>query len=485
MRKVCIQCCREYASNVGFCDRDGQHLHSILTEYGHDAASVVGRVLDGRYLVDAMLGAGGMGIVLGAHHVFLARRVAIKLLRPELLAFKSVRGRFFREARTASTISHPNVVEVIDFGVTRDDLCYLVMEYLDGIDLGTRARGQGPMPVAEVMQIGYEVARALAAIHAAGVVHRDLKPENVSLMSGGSADRIRLKVLDFGIAGIMAAPDGERLTKHGHAIGTPHYMSPEQCEGDAVDGRSDLYALGCIMWELAVGRPPFGGSTPLEILSAHITKSAPLPSTLRPSLPLWFDEIVMKCLAKRATDRWGSARELGAAIGHRIARSSLTPSSGIARPRPREELLSAVDQALPVAAMDAPTIPIDAEQMQQMITESAVTATPRVRLGNADPFLSRVVVNAYALPSTNISSVGLISRSEALALGGVDAVLEVVFHWGGRYRYLGAEAEGRALVEAAEAGESVGRLFNRLVRHWPETVTGKLGPKGVFEPLEF
>ena len=484
MRKVCIQCCREYAFDVGYCDRDGEPLHDVLTEYGHDAASVVGRVLDGRYLIDTLLGAGGMGIVLGARHVFLSRRVAIKLLRPELLAFKSVRGRFFREARTASTITHPNVVEVIDFGVTRDDLCYLVMEYLDGIDLGTRARGHGPMPVAEVMQIGYEVARALAAIHGAGVVHRDLKPENVALMSG-PADRIQLKVLDFGVAGIMAAPDGERLTKHGHAIGTPHYMSPEQCEGEAVDGRSDVYALGCIMWELAVGRPPFGGANPLEILSAHITKSAPLPSTLRPNLPVWFDEIVMGCMAKDMNDRWGSARELGAAIGHRIARSVPTPSSGVVRPRLREGVGPGLEAVLPMAAMDAPTTPIDAEQMRQMITESAAAATPRARLGNADPFLSGVVVDANPVPSTNISSVGLLPRNEALALGGVDAVLEVVFHWGGRYRYLGAEAEGRAILEAAEAGESVGRLFNRLVRDWPETETGKLGTRGVFEALEF
>ncbi len=485
MRKVCVGCCREYPPSVRSCDRDGLPLHDVLSSYGHDAHSMVGRVLDGRYMVEALLGAGGMGIVLRAHHVFLERRVAIKLLRPELLAFDAVRGRFFREARTASTISHPNVVDVVDFGVTRDDLCYLVMEYLEGTELGSFARGHGPMALSQVVKIGYEVSRALAAIHAAGVVHRDLKPENVWLLAGGLTDKANLKVLDFGIAGIMEAPDGERLTKHGHAIGTPHYMSPEQCQGEALDGRSDVYALGCILWELALGQPLFGGGSAVEILSQHITTLPTPPTTLRPDLPPWFDDLVLKCLAKTADQRWPSARALGAALGVHLARD-LGPNAGVVPAATVPPAPSAsISRVSPIEALDAPTTPIDPTDMQKLVAEASVVDLPRVRFGNADPFLSGVIIGAQPVPSTNILSIGLLTRADALALGGVDAVLEVVFHWGGRYRYLGAETEGRALLDAAETGDSVGRLFNRMVRQWPETETGKLGDDGRFIALEF
>jgi len=455
-----------------------------LSSYGADAQDIVGRVLDGRYMVEALLGAGGMGIVLRAHHVFLERQVAIKLLRPELLAFEAVRGRFFREARTASTIRHANVVEVVDFGVTRDDLCYLVMQYLEGQELGAFARTLGPIELSQAVQIGYEVTRALAAIHAAGVVHRDLKPENVWLLSGGLGDKARLKVLDFGIAGIMEAPEGERITRHGHAIGTPQYMSPEQCQGDVLDGRSDLYALGCILWELVVGEPLFDGGDAVDILSRQITVLPTAPSSHRPELPQWFDELVLKCLAKDREKRWSSARALGAALGVHLARD-LGPGVGLvsAGTQPPGGA-AAISRVSPIDALDSPTTPIAPDEMEKLVAESSVTELPRVRFGNADPFLSGIHIEEHTIPSTTILSIGVLNRADALALGGVDALLEVVFHWGGRYRYLGAESEGVALLEAAEKGDSVGRLYNRLIRHWPEAETGKRGEDGRFVALE-
>lgn len=482
MRKVCVGCCREYPPSVRHCDRDGLPLYDVLSSYGDDAHEMRGRVLDGRYLVDALLGAGGMGIVLRAHHVFLDRQVAIKLLRPELLAFEAVRDRFFREARTASTISHPNVVEVVDFGVTRDDLCYLVMEYLEGVELGKFVRGNGLIELNQAVQIGYEVSRALAAIHAVGVVHRDLKPENIWLLADGLGDKPRLKVLDFGIAGMMEAPDGERLTRHGQAIGTPQYMSPEQCRGQSLDGRSDVYALGCILWELATGYPLFDGDVATDILLRHITEPPPRPSSIRPDVPLWFDELVMKCLAKDPGQRWDSARAVGAALGVHLARrfhagtgeGSLAPVPV----RPESARISPID------ALDSPTAPMAPAEMQQRVAETMGTELPAVRFGNADPFLSSIAIDEHTVPSTTIRSIGVLTRADALALGGVDALLEVVFHWGGRYRYLGAEAEGLALLEAANAGTSVGRLFNRVIRQWPETETGRFEESGRFRPLE-
>src|SRR6478735_5154852 len=206
-----------------------------------EADVAVGKELDGRYVVDAVLGKGGMGVVYEGRHTLIGKRVAIKVLRQELANDGAVTSRFLQEARAASAVGSPHIVDVTDFGSLPDGRPYLVMEHIDGESLaGTLAR-EKRLPEARILRIGKQIARALSAAHTAGIVHRDLKPDNVMLVArSGDADFV--KIVDFGIAKMEAATT--QITRHGSLFGTPSYMSPEQAMGGAVDGRTDVYALG-------------------------------------------------------------------------------------------------------------------------------------------------------------------------------------------------------------------------------------------------
>ena len=310
MKKVCTQCQREYTSpDVAQCESDGTDLLPVLCEYEPEEKALVGRVLGGRYVIDKLLGVGGMGIVVRARHVFLDRLVAVKLLHPELLVVKEVKDRVLREARTASALRDHHVVEISDFGVTAEGLHYLVMEFLEGCDLHDFGTAKSLVELDLTLQIGVQVCKALEVIHAQGIVHRDLKPENIWMVAG---DGLHVKVLDFGIAGIMADDEGEkvRLTKTGKTVGTPHYMAPEQGRGTKIDGRADVYALGCILYEMVTGQPAFEGNSALDILMAHLMKQAQAPSSVRSELPIWFDELILRCLHKNPDDRFQTATEL-------------------------------------------------------------------------------------------------------------------------------------------------------------------------------
>lgn len=322
-----------------------------LDRYSTDESELVGRVLDGRYLVQRVLGRGGMALVLGARHVFLDKPVAIKILHPALTALGEMKTRFLREARATSLVAHPNVVTVSDFGVSPEGLYYLVMEHLEGQDLHAWLDDRGVATVHEASVIAVDVCAALEAIHRAGFVHRDLKPENIFVVapsddpSAPSADP-RIKVLDLGIAALVdgatepeAASDGHarRLTRSGQTLGTVHYMSPEQAMGNPVDGRSDLYALGCIARELVTGAYTFDAPTPMDVMLMHVsTKPTPIRDA-HPEVPLWFDQFALKCLAKRPEDRFQSASEARAAL--LAAMGGGGPLTAIERPTARRRTL--------------------------------------------------------------------------------------------------------------------------------------------------
>ncbi|MHB8420837.1 MAG: protein kinase domain-containing protein [Myxococcales bacterium] len=273
------------------------------------ADPLVGAVLD-RYRVLKKLGEGGMGTVYAVEHVMLQKRMAMKLLRADLSRNQDLVTRFQNEAIAASRIGQENIVAVTDFGRTPEGLVYFVMEELQGCSLGDALRAEGRLSLPRALHIAAQVCRALSAAHSAGIVHRDLKPENIVLVPReGMADFV--KVLDFGISKMTERPTGERLTQQGMIVGTPEYMSPEQGSGSQVDARSDIYALGVVMFEMLTGRLPFQGDNALQILMRHQTQAPPALSEAAPGVPAVpaIESFVKKALAKRPEDRHQSMAE--------------------------------------------------------------------------------------------------------------------------------------------------------------------------------
>ncbi|MGE0352601.1 MAG: serine/threonine-protein kinase [Gemmatimonadales bacterium] len=276
----------------------------------------------GSYHLGALLGRGGMGEVYQATHRMLARPAAIKLIRPEMTGAGSGAGarlavsRFRREAQAAASLRSPHTVELYDFGVTRDRTFYFVMELLDGLDLETLVRQTGPLPAARVVHILRQVCASLDEAHTRGLVHRDIKPANIHLGRLGLQHDF-VKVLDFGLVKSVAGTKTEdsNATGAGLTPGTPAYMAPEMALGETIDGRADLYALGCVAWYLLTGHTVFHGGNAMQIVMKHL-QDTPVPPSQRSELPVppALDRLVLACLAKRPADRPASARELAHAL---------------------------------------------------------------------------------------------------------------------------------------------------------------------------
>lgn len=270
-----------------------------------------GQIVAGRFRIDGFIGKGGMGRVYRASHLTLGREYAIKVLRGRFTEDETFVERFRREAIAASRVVHPNVVYITDFGQLEDGAYYIVMEHLDGVGLDEVIDAGGAQPMSRVLPIWIQLADALDYSAAVGIVHRDLKPENIMLCKiRGRQDVVKL--VDFGIAKILSAEfANKRITLSGQIFGTPEYISPEGAMDFPVDGRSDIYSLGILGFELLTGAPPFEGE-PAEILQMHVQKPPPTPSTLMPKQPIppALDGILLRCLAKRPEDRYQTAAEL-------------------------------------------------------------------------------------------------------------------------------------------------------------------------------
>ena len=297
----------------------------------------------GAYRVLQQIGEGGMGTVWLAEHTMLGRRAAIKLLHPMFSARPDIVTRFFNEARAATAISDPGIVQIFDFGHHVDGTAYIAMELLEGEPLERRLRRLGRLPVSDALRIMRQVASTLGVAHGRGIVHRDLKPENIFLVRdpeviGGE----RAKVLDFGIAKLTGDPNVKTNTSA--VMGTPAYMSPEQCRGAGqVDQRSDVYALGCMLFALISGAPPFDAEGGGEIIAMHLREAPAALSSRVAGIPPELDALVHCCLAKDPAYRYASGTELAAAIGGVLGATS-NPSypAGASATQPRAASAAAV-----------------------------------------------------------------------------------------------------------------------------------------------
>jgi serine/threonine protein kinase len=268
-----------------------------------------GRLLGNRYLLKKELGVGGFGAVFEAEDQRLEKRVAVKVLSPRVAMEPEALTRFKQEALAASKIGHKGIVDVTDFDSDIDGTHFLVMEYLDGCDLARLIAREGPILPARTLLIGLQIARALEKAHARDIIHRDLKPANIFLTTLGEVEDF-VKVIDFGISKVIQSLGGTAgLTGSGQIIGTPYYMAPEQAQaGDSIDQRADVYSLGVILYEMLVKRPPFQGTTPLQVITAHITQAPKPPSQVMPALrlPPVLDALVLRALAKSPGERFAS-----------------------------------------------------------------------------------------------------------------------------------------------------------------------------------
>ncbi len=267
-----------------------------------ESERLIGQLIGGRFKVLEPLGEGGMGVVVKARHEDLGNHVAIKVLKSEFTQDERMIARFRREARAASRIHHPNIVFIQDFGQLPDGRFYLVMEFVPGTPLDHIIR-RGPLPLPLALKVLIQVADAMIVAHEYNVVHRDLKPENILLTQERNRSDM-VKILDFGLAKILSETDANTLTLKGQIFGTPEYMSPEQCRGQALDCRSDIYSFGILAYEIVVGEAPFSG-TVVECMQAHCRKPPPKPSEKNPvtNIPKEYDDLVLSCLRKEPDER--------------------------------------------------------------------------------------------------------------------------------------------------------------------------------------
>ncbi len=276
-----------------------------------------GDVLAGKYRIDRILGIGGMGVVVAAHHVMLDERVAIKFLLPEMLHKQEVVGRFAREARAAVKIKSEHVARVFDVGTLDNGAPYMVMEFLEGGDLAAWLRDRGPLAVEVAVDFVLQACVAVANAHGLGIVHRDLKPANLFCVRGSDGELV-VKVLDFGISKIThvsASDTGGSLTQTSAIMGSPFYMSPEQMQSARdVDARTDIWALGVVLYELLTGTTPFDGTSFAEIAIKVATAPLPRVCHVRPEVPTGLEGVILKCLARDRRERYSHVGELGVAL---------------------------------------------------------------------------------------------------------------------------------------------------------------------------
>lgn len=309
----CPLCGRQFVPGTQICPEDHSTLQADATVSVETPVDpLIGYILDDKYRIEKRLGIGGMGTVYRARHLLIDRAVAIKVLNPRFVEDEAAQLRFRREARAAGRLQHSNAVGVTDFGRTSDGYVYIVMELLEGRTLREVLAKEAPLDKARAVALMLQTAAAVAAAHDAGIIHRDLKPANIFIVQSSEVPAV-VKVLDFGIAKLAAEAldddDSKALTLVGAMIGTPRYMSPEQCDGVELTPAADVYSLGVILYEMLTGVVPFSGSSPLAIALKHASEEPRAPSEYVASIPVALEEVVLHALQKRPQDRPANATE--------------------------------------------------------------------------------------------------------------------------------------------------------------------------------
>lgn len=305
-------------AHIGATSPSGACAFAEIHEYAPDLAMVpslkTGDVIAGKYLLERIVGRGGVGVVVAAQHMMLRKRVALKFLRPELANEPEVIGRFVREAQAAAQIRGEHVARVLDADTLETGAAFLVMEYLEGKDLATVLRDDGPLPVDFAVDCILQACDGIAEAHALGIVHRDIKPANLFLTRSPDGSPF-VKVLDFGLSKVLRRDSFGALTADHHVIGSPHFMSPEQMRSSRdVDVRTDVWALGAVLYTLLTGHVPFDGSFLTEICSAILTGEMRGLRELRPDVPEGLEEVVGACLRLEPAERYASLAELARAL---------------------------------------------------------------------------------------------------------------------------------------------------------------------------
>jgi Tol biopolymer transport system component len=435
----------------------------------------------GPYEVQSPLGAGGMGEVYKAKDTRLERTVAVKVLPPHLSSSPEVRQRFEREAKTISQLSHPHICALHDVG-REGDVEYLVMEYLEGETLSQRL-ARGPLPLEQTLRYGQEIADALDKAHRQGIVHRDLKPANVMLTKTG------VKLLDFGLAKAMA-PAGEKgsltslptqqgLTQEGTILGTFQYMAPEQLEGREADARTDVFALGATLYEMATGRKAFSAASQASLITAIMSSDPPAISSVQPMSPPALDRVVRKCLAKDPEDRWQSAADLGSELRWIAEGSSAGVASPVTASRRRRSLrlswiiagvFGATAAVLGVLVARREAAPLRIIRSSILPPEGTELVSTHLNAGPVEvsPDGSRIVFTARKGEGANLLWVRDLAEPAARPLAGTEGA-ERPF-WSPDSRFIGFFADrslkkisagGGPVFRLAEASESRGGTWNR------------------------
>ena len=429
----CPTCGKHYTPDVQFCPADQTPLQADATIAGQTPGDpLIGKTFNEKYRIEERLGIGGMGTVYRARHMLIDRPVAIKVLNQRFVEDDAARARFEREAKAAGRLQHLNAVSVTDFGETSEGYVYIVMELLEGRTLREIVAKEAPLEIARAVSIMLQTAAAVAAAHEAGVIHRDLKPANIFVTQRSDVPAV-VKVLDFGIAKLAAETldeeEPKNLTQFGVMIGTPRYMSPEQCSGLTLTPAADVYSLGVIFYEMLTGSVPFSGSSPLAIAVKHSTDLPRPPREIVMSIPEDLEWLVLRALEKRPQDRPANAAEfrselltIAERLGLEHAAITEVPDiealRGVGVESPSGRLVIDINKLRESRAFNSGASEVTVISSKSRLTQTNETQTPRQTFARVDVPLRRRSVSRVLLLTVAIIAALFLGGYLALRLRG-------------------------------------------------------------------
>ena len=401
---TCPSCRSVYSADVSTCLKDGETLLSDEAFANVDQELGQGEPV-GEYVIDEKLGEGGFGAVYKATHPLIGKQVAVKVLFRQYSANPAMVTRFVSEARAVNQIRHKSIIDIFSFGQLDDGRHYYVMELLEGAPLDRLLKSQGRLAVADAMPIFRSLARALDAVHEKGIFHRDLKPANIFICTDD--DALYPKLLDFGIAKLGSAPPGSPKTQTGAPLGTPYYMSPEQCRGKKVDQRTDVYSFGVLAYQTLTGRLPFDDPAYMEILFKQMTEQAALPSTICPEVPAALDEPILTMMDKEPDKRPASVGAAVRALEEAAVALGLLDSDGKGKSSP-ELILAARAVAATRPMGGAATVPLGRPKKKQVTPAdlahaSTLARTPGSLSGPRTPAALRTPAHSFVAAEAETS----------------------------------------------------------------------------------